>query len=37
VTPAIDLYVSAGMRPVLAIDVWRGRLATTIGREVAGD
>jgi ribosomal protein S18 acetylase RimI-like enzyme len=37
VTPAVDLYVSVGMRPVLAIDVWRGRLATTIGREVAGD
>lgn len=24
VTPAVDLYLSVGMRPVLAIDVWRG-------------
>ena len=29
VTPAVDLYVSVGMRPVLAIDVWRGRLPTS--------
>jgi mycothiol synthase len=28
VTPAVDLYLSVGMRPVLAIDVWRCRLAT---------
>ena len=28
VTPALDLYLSAGMRPVLAIDVWRGQLTT---------
>ncbi|XVS67041.1 GNAT family N-acetyltransferase [Actinosynnema sp. CA-299493] len=25
-TPALGLYESAGMRPVLVIDVWRGRL-----------
>ncbi|MEV0628786.1 GNAT family N-acetyltransferase [Nonomuraea wenchangensis] len=25
-TPALDLYESAGMRPVMAIDVWRRRL-----------
>ncbi|GII67449.1 hypothetical protein Skr01_75340 [Sphaerisporangium krabiense] len=25
-TPALDLYLSAGMRPVLAIDVWRRTL-----------
>jgi mycothiol synthase len=25
-TPALDLYLSAGMRPVLVIDVWRRRL-----------
>jgi mycothiol synthase len=29
-TPAVDLYVSVGMRPVLAIDVWR--LETRTGR-----
>lgn len=28
VTPAVDLYLSVGMRPVLAIDVWRGRFPT---------
>ncbi|MEU4761843.1 GNAT family N-acetyltransferase [Actinosynnema sp. NPDC023794] len=26
-TPALGLYESVGMRPVLVIDVWRGRLA----------
>lgn len=26
VTPAVDLYLSVGMHPVLAIDVWRGHL-----------
>ena len=25
VTPALDLYVSVGMRPVLAVDVWRAQ------------
>jgi ribosomal protein S18 acetylase RimI-like enzyme len=28
VTPALDLYLDVGMRPVLAIDVWRRRLTT---------
>jgi ribosomal protein S18 acetylase RimI-like enzyme len=28
VTPALDLYLDVGMRPVLAIDVWRRRLPT---------
>jgi ribosomal protein S18 acetylase RimI-like enzyme len=27
-TPAIELYLAVGMRPVLAVDVWRGRLPT---------
>ena len=28
-TPALDLYLGVGMRPVLALDVWRARLPTT--------
>lgn len=28
VTPALDLYLGVGMRPVLAIDVWRTELPT---------
>lgn len=32
VTPAVDLYLSVGMQPVLAIDVWRGRFATQLPR-----
>ncbi|MEV0973807.1 GNAT family N-acetyltransferase [Microtetraspora glauca] len=28
VTPALDLYLSVGMRPVLAIDAWRADLPT---------
>lgn len=27
-TPALDLYTSVGMRPVLVIDLWRGTFAT---------
>jgi mycothiol synthase len=27
-TPALDLYLSVGMRSVMAIDVWRGQLPT---------
>lgn len=29
VTPALGLYTSVGMRPVLVIDVWRRRLSTS--------
>ena len=29
VTPAVDLYLRVGMRPVLAFDVWRARLTTS--------
>jgi ribosomal protein S18 acetylase RimI-like enzyme len=28
VTPAVDLYLHVGMRPVLAVDVWRASLLT---------
>jgi ribosomal protein S18 acetylase RimI-like enzyme len=28
VTPALELYLSVGMRPVLAVDIWRARLPT---------
>ena len=27
-TPALDLYLSVGMRSVLAVDVWQARLPT---------
>jgi hypothetical protein len=32
VTPAVDLYLGVGMRPVLAIDVWRGLVPADLYR-----
>ncbi|WP_066944625.1 GNAT family N-acetyltransferase [Microtetraspora fusca] len=38
VTPALDLYLSVGMRQVLAIDAWRADLPTgPAGSETAGE